>query len=168
MQARSPRPASDLRCGARSSCSRLLPGSGDGLQPFQNRVSLRLSPPARTDRPTAASAADHSRQNTRNGARVRTRRRVAGPPGGPQAGLDHVRRRQAVPGHGPDLAAGQAQPGGDQETGSTVGRRRATVGKPASTPEPTMACSADGVNCSRVTCEADIAKLSSPSVHKAS
>ena len=38
----------------------------------------------------------------------------------------------------------------------------------ASMPEVTMARSAGGVNCSRVTCEADLAKLSSPSVHRAS
>ena len=31
-----------------------------------------------------------------------------------------------------------------------------------------MACGADGVNSSRVTCEADVAKLSSASVRKAS
>jgi len=40
----STRPASDLRCGARSSCSRPLPGSGDGLQQFQHRGANRRRP----------------------------------------------------------------------------------------------------------------------------
>jgi len=44
-------------------------------------ISMRLSPLARTDRPTAASAADHSRQDTGNGASVCTRRSATGPAG---------------------------------------------------------------------------------------
>ena len=44
-------------------------------------ISMRLSLLARTDRPTAASAADHSRQYAGSGARVCTTRRATGPPG---------------------------------------------------------------------------------------
>src|SRR5450755_135374 len=44
-------------------------------------ISMRLLPLARTDWPTAASAADHSRQYAGKGARVCARRRATGPPG---------------------------------------------------------------------------------------